>query len=201
MYVMMKTYKEVVSEKIIIESSPELKELNLQKMKLLNKALKMMPNSPKQLKVRKEIDEVNKKMTKLMESVILESKPLFEFKGVKVFPTNHSVEREVQRMDDTSKKLLEYISMKAVAKLSLRTQGAEYLIYSNKYKRGIVVDHREDKYGSDNKLHLFIITILPKGKKQPKAGTRMVMVENYLAENNLKFDEDHIIIIDDEIND
>ena len=198
---MMKTYKEVVSEKIIIESSPELKELNLQKMKLLNKALKMMPNSPKQLKVRKEIDEVNKKMTKLMESVILESKPLFEFKGVKVFPTNHSVEREVQRMDDTSKKLLEYISMKAVAKLSLRTQGAEYLIYSNKYKRGIVVDHREDKYGSDNKLHLFIITILPKGKKQPKAGTRMVMVENYLAENNLKFDEDHIIIIDDEIND
>lgn len=138
------------------------------------------------------------KTFKQIAVTLLESKPLFEFKGVKVFPTNHSVEREVQRMDDTGKKVLEYISMKAVSKLSMRTQGAEYLIYSNKYKRGIVVDHRADKYGSDDKLHLFIITILPKGKKQPKAGTRMVMVENYLAENNLKFDEDHIIIIDDE---
>lgn len=133
----------------------------------------------------------------LQEMDLLESAPLFEFRGVKVFPTNHSVEREVQRMDSTSKQVLEYISMKAVSKLALRTQPAEYLIYSNKYQRGIVVDHRKDKFNpADDKLHLFIITILPKGKKQPKAGTRMVMVESYLAENNLQFDEENIIFVD-----
>lgn len=192
----MKSYKEVAEEAMIVESNPELKKLNLEKMKLLNKAFKMVPNSPKQLAVRKEINDIDKKMQKLMEAVILESQPMFEFRGIKVFPTNHSVEREVERMDDTSKQVLEYISMKAVSKLSMRTQPAEYLIYSNKYKRGVVVDHRKDKFGSDDKLHLFIITILPKGKKQPKAGTRMVMVENYLAENNLQFAEENIIIVD-----
>lgn len=37
-------------------------ELELQRMKLYNKAFKMFPNSPKQLKVQKEIDAINQKL-------------------------------------------------------------------------------------------------------------------------------------------
>ena len=34
------------------------KELELKKIKLLNQAFKAMPNSPKQLKIRQELEEV-----------------------------------------------------------------------------------------------------------------------------------------------
>jgi hypothetical protein len=43
----------------------EVKDLELQRLKLLNKAFRMMPNSPKQLKVRKEIDEIETKISQL----------------------------------------------------------------------------------------------------------------------------------------
>jgi len=36
----------------------------LKKLKLISKALKTFPNSPKQLKIRKEIDEIEKKIKK-----------------------------------------------------------------------------------------------------------------------------------------
>ena len=136
------------------------------------------------------------KFKEIYKQIILESTPIFNHNGVKVFPTNHSLLREIQRMSDDSKNILEYITEKASQKLSLRKQEGVYLVYSNKYERGIILDHRKDKYGKDNKMHLFIITILPKGKKQPKDGTKMVMVESYITENNLQFEKDNILIID-----
>jgi hypothetical protein len=41
------------------------KELELEKLKLTNQAFKMMPNSPAQLKVRAEIDKINKEIDRL----------------------------------------------------------------------------------------------------------------------------------------
>jgi hypothetical protein len=41
------------------------KELELERLKLMNQAFKMMPNSPAQLKVRAEIDKLNKEIDKL----------------------------------------------------------------------------------------------------------------------------------------
>lgn len=44
------------------------KELELKKIKLLNQAFKAMPNSPKQLKIRQEIEEVEAELSKLNEA-------------------------------------------------------------------------------------------------------------------------------------
>lgn len=44
------------------------KELELKKLKLLNQAFKAMPNSPKQLKIRQELEEVEAELSKLNEA-------------------------------------------------------------------------------------------------------------------------------------
>ncbi len=55
------------SEKLItlIECEEEIKALELQKMKLYTMAFKAFPNSPRQLKIRKQIQELEKKIEEL----------------------------------------------------------------------------------------------------------------------------------------
>ncbi len=61
-----------VVQQILTESTNEAegnskKELELKRIKLLNQAFKGMPNSPKQLKVRQELEEVEAELSKLNE--------------------------------------------------------------------------------------------------------------------------------------
>lgn len=49
----------------IIGSLSEVKKLELERMKLYNKAFKTFPNSPKQLKIIAEIDKLTKQIEKL----------------------------------------------------------------------------------------------------------------------------------------
>lgn len=48
-----------------IGSLSEIKKLELERMKLYSKAMKTFPGSPKQLKIRAEIDELTKQIDKL----------------------------------------------------------------------------------------------------------------------------------------
>jgi len=48
-----------------IGSLSEIKDLELKRLKLINKAFKTFPNSPKQLKIRAEIKDLTKQIEKL----------------------------------------------------------------------------------------------------------------------------------------
>ena len=60
-------------ERININENSILKDLEKQRMKLFIQALKMMPNSPAQMKVRYEIDKLGKEIEKLQKENINES--------------------------------------------------------------------------------------------------------------------------------
>jgi hypothetical protein len=60
-------------ERINIDESVSLKDLEKQRMKLFVQALKMMPKSPAQMKVRAEIDNIGKQIQKLQKESINES--------------------------------------------------------------------------------------------------------------------------------
>jgi len=52
----------------VVKENGNKKELELQKLKLMNQAFKMLPNSPKQLAVRREIERIDKILKGLKES-------------------------------------------------------------------------------------------------------------------------------------
>jgi hypothetical protein len=60
-------------ERINIDENVFVKDLEKQRMKLFIQALKMMPNSPAQMKVRAEIDKLGKQIDKLQKENINES--------------------------------------------------------------------------------------------------------------------------------
>ena len=61
-------HRNVVRETNIVKESGDRKELELQRLKLMNQAFKLMPNSPKQLAVRKEIERIDNILRGLKES-------------------------------------------------------------------------------------------------------------------------------------
>lgn len=66
----LQNFKEV-DESIVNEESSK-KDLELQRIKLLNQAFKAMPNSPKQLKIREEIQKIESQIKELSEGVGIE---------------------------------------------------------------------------------------------------------------------------------
>ena len=119
-----------------------------------------------------------------------ESKEIYKHKNVKVFPTNHSIQRKIERMESNNKEILEHIFKKGIEKINTSKDNA-YLIYSNKYNQGIVFGLRADVYSEDDNRHLFMITILPKFKKKVKHGTELLLVESYK-----KYKDYNILIIE-----
>jgi hypothetical protein len=63
----LQNFKEV-DESIVNEESSK-KDLELQRIKLLNQAFKAMPNSPKQLKIKEEIQKIESRIKELSEGV------------------------------------------------------------------------------------------------------------------------------------
>jgi hypothetical protein len=52
----------------VVKETHDRKELELTRLKLMNQAFKLLPNSPKQLAVRKEIERIDKILKGLKES-------------------------------------------------------------------------------------------------------------------------------------
>jgi len=48
-----------------IGSTSKINELELKRLRLINKAFKAFPNSPKQMEIRAEIDDLTKRIEKL----------------------------------------------------------------------------------------------------------------------------------------
>jgi hypothetical protein len=93
-----------------------------------------------------------------------------------VFDTKHSIDRAKDR--NATREEVTIISKLAIDKLKHEKTQQEYLVFSKSLNRGIVFDYRKDRYTGSDELYLYIITILPKGKKNPKPDTKLMLVEN-----------------------
>jgi len=111
--------------------------------------------------------------------IINESTTFTEKDGVKVFNSNHSIERIAERHPELSLDDLKTIFKRGISAIIDKESSNQYLIFSKSYNIGFVVDFRKQKNSKDKKNHMFIITVLPKGKQQAKPGTIKLLVENH----------------------
>ena len=105
---------------------------------------------------------------------------LDSYGGKKLISTIHYGERAEERNADLP--VIKHLFRKATDHLNAHNYGdhKSFLFYSKKHNRAVVFDHRKDSYNRrDPSKHLVAVTILPKGKKEAKPGTKTVMVEGY----------------------
>ena len=115
-----------------------------------------------------------------IEKLIFESfKPIFVYKGIKVFDTKHAVQRRIERASDLSEKDFQILFKRIINKLfsdkSYFDMATDYLFYSVSYRQGLVIYYKDPI--------IKIITILPKEAYKPKPKTLGVLIEKYLQEN------------------
>lgn len=115
--------------------------------------------------------------------------------GIKIIDTKHAIDRFVQRNPISAEEMDEM--MERIA-LWLKKKGGgrpteEYMFFSKKYNQAIVIAYRKEheRYATDNKRHVIVMTVLPRGKNTPKPGTPKITVE---AHKNHLFSDDEIQI-------
>ncbi len=133
-----------------------------------------------------------KTFTEIYESVPKKGKVWFTYKEIEVIPTQHVEDRKTERgttweyMRYVSEKLIDYI-----IKSDMVNQQQDYLIYSKKFQRGIVVSYNQDRIDKfkkhDNNI-VFLKTVLdekPEDKTFAKRGTKKIVVENKEDKNRI----------------
>lgn len=130
----------------------EIEDLELKRLKLLNKAFKMMPNSPKQLKVREEIADLDKKISQLKEGKTYakggEIEKLIKDGNV-IFSKTKKEHSDIYGIDSDNPLFIQHLC-----------------IDTNKREKGLgkkVIDHIED-YAIRNNHDLIFGHITPKSK-------------------------------------
>lgn len=123
------------------------------------------------------------------QEFLTENAPFHRYKGIKTFFTKHSLERQVQRAEfmpiEDFKVLVERVIdwLKANGRLAMHNE--EFLVFSKSMNRGIIFAYRKDRFDKeDSRKHVYIITVLPKGRQNPRPGTPKGIVEGigeYLA--------------------
>lgn len=118
---------------------------------------------------------------KIDKLIFQPNKPIFVYKGIKIFDTKHAVQRRIERANDLTEKDFQVIFKRIIEKILAEKDyfdsATDYLFYSVSYKQGLVVYY---KYPV-----IRVITILPKEAYYPKPKTIGVLIEQYITENNL----------------
>lgn len=102
--------------------------------------------------------------------------------GVKLFPTNHSAQRELER--HVPRENLLAIHKKVVAKIKsgeyTPKHGSSFMVFDRERKQTVVMDYRHDKYKpKDTNKHLFIVSAYPEGAKgNPRHGQEHLTTED-----------------------
>lgn len=101
--------------------------------------------------------------------------------NVEVVNTKHGVERHDQRTSDFSEHDWNHFHTKAIAALDKRTRDFpngdhEVMVHSPKQNHAVVYNVKKDKDAKTTQLR--VISVMPKGKSNPKQGTKKVMVES-----------------------
>lgn len=101
--------------------------------------------------------------------------------GVKLFPTTHAKQRELER--HVPRENLLSIHKKVVDKIHTGEytpkHGSSFMVFDKERKQTVVMDYRRDKYKpNDNKSHLFIVSAYPEGAKgNPRHGQEHLTTE------------------------
>lgn len=123
------------------------------------------------------------------QEYLTENAPFHSNSGIKAFFTNHSLERKVLRAEvmalDDFKVLIDRVIkwIKANGRMTLHNE--EFLAYSKSMRQGIIFAYRRDRFDKEDQTkHVYIMTVLPKGRSNPKPGTPKVVVESYIKEDH-----------------
>lgn len=124
-------------------------------------------------------------MAKLTNFNVLLENTFLEYLNTKVIFTSHSVQRQIER--EISNEDLKVLCIRAIEEIKNYPKkysyaGSEFLFFSKELNQGMIIDYRRDRENpKDERKHLIVVTVLPKGKKQEKPGTNKVVVENYVV--------------------
>lgn len=94
-------------------------------------------------------------------------------KGVKLFGTTHSQQREIER--HVPKDALINIHKKIVDKIKsgeyTPTEHKSFMVHDKNTKHTVLMDYRKDKYSSSNDKHVFLVSAYGTEKEgNPRAG-------------------------------
>lgn len=112
----------------------------------------------------------------------IEEAHLSVYRGVKLFPTDHAKQRELER--HIPKSSLLDIHKKVVDKIKNREynppQGKSFMVFDRERKQSVVFDYRQDKLNKkDNRHHLFVVTgYNPNQEGKPRHGQDKLVTEN-----------------------
>lgn len=100
--------------------------------------------------------------------------------GVKLFPTNHAQQRELER--HVPRDSLKHIHKKVVDKIhsgEYNPPHGSFMVFDKEHKQTVVMDYRHDKYAKhDNTKHLFIVSAYPPGAKgNPRKDQKNIVTE------------------------
>jgi len=112
---------------------------------------------------------------------LMENYALFQFNGMKVIPSNHSVERDMERRRITDTQWDQFFKRILIRTQKLFALGTmklgQYLFYSQSLHQGLVADFRPERNDPNGPPQVIIITVLPPDKKLAKPGTKLVFME------------------------
>jgi hypothetical protein len=118
-----------------------------------------------------------------ISETLLESGHISIHRGVKLFPTNHIDQRQIER--HVPKENLLKIHRKVVDKIKsgeYTPKHGTFMVFDKEHKQTVLMQHRADKYATnDTRKHLFLISAYDPGDVgKPRQGQDRVVTEQYL---------------------
>jgi hypothetical protein len=118
------------------------------------------------------------------EQYLAENAPFHQNGKLKAFFTSHSTQRSVERAEFMSindfKILIDRIADWIRTNHTKVMDKEEFLAFSKSMNRGIIFAYRKDRFDtSDRRKHIYIMTVLPEGRSNPKPGTPKIVLESY----------------------
>ncbi len=113
---------------------------------------------------------------------------IYQYRNKYIIDTKHSIDRKYERAKEGKfvlneqelifmfEKIIDFV-IKNEHKWRDSYQ-TDILFFSKSLNQGIVITYREDKYARDDEKHVVILTYLPKGRSNPKPGTKKVITES-----------------------
>ena len=105
---------------------------------------------------------------------------LLQHKGRWVIDTNHSMMRLSERMDMTWKGLSSYLIQMVDRLESLKVKpeyNTELFVWFRELRQGMIVSMRRDTKSGSNKLHYFIVTVMPENVRVDKNRHKIITIK------------------------
>ncbi len=120
---------------------------------------------------------------KTFKQLLAESGHIGLHRGVKLFPTHHAGQREIER--HVPRDSLLKIHSKVVDKIksgSFTPKHGTFMVFDKEHKQTVLMQHRPDKYSTnDTRKHLFLVSAYDPGDiGKPRQGQDRIVTENII---------------------